>query len=123
MEQNARTKRKMQGRKGKCKDDTKSDSLDRCEQVERSKIKKQIIIITKMTRNVKVHFFHSFTNFKCLEFYSRYYLIRSNRKNKTRIKASVGNSNSNFGFHALIGHLCSINSIILTFQKLRMGVL
>ena len=37
MEQNARTKRKMQGRKGKCKDDTKSDSLDRCEQVERSK--------------------------------------------------------------------------------------
>ena len=39
MEQNARTKRKMQGRKGKCKDDTKSDSLDRCEQVERSKTK------------------------------------------------------------------------------------
>ena len=37
MEQNARTKRKMQGRKGKCKDDAKSDSLDRCEQVERSK--------------------------------------------------------------------------------------
>ena len=37
MEQNARTKRKMQGQKGKCKDDTKSDSLDRCEQVERSK--------------------------------------------------------------------------------------
>ena len=27
----------MQGQKGKCKDDTKSDSLDRCEQVERSK--------------------------------------------------------------------------------------
>ena len=38
MEQNARTKRKMQGQKGKCKDDTKSDSLDRCEQVEQSKI-------------------------------------------------------------------------------------
>ena len=37
MEQNARTKRKMQGRKGKCKDDTKSDSLDHCEQVELSK--------------------------------------------------------------------------------------
>ena len=28
----------MQGQKGKCKDNTKSDSLDRCEQVERSKI-------------------------------------------------------------------------------------
>ena len=27
----------MQGRKGNFKDDTKSDSLDRCEQVERSK--------------------------------------------------------------------------------------
>ena len=27
----------MQGQKGKCKDDTKSDSLDRCEHVERSK--------------------------------------------------------------------------------------
>ena len=35
--ENARTKRKMQGQKGKCKDDTKSDSMDRCEQVERSK--------------------------------------------------------------------------------------
>ena len=35
--ENARTKRKMQGQKGKCKDDTKSDSLDCCEQVERSK--------------------------------------------------------------------------------------
>ena len=43
MEQNARTKRKMQGRKGKCKDDTKSDSLDRCEQVERSKIQSYVI--------------------------------------------------------------------------------
>ena len=49
-------------------------------------------------------------------------MIRSNRKNKTRTKRSVGNSNSNFGFHALIGYLCSINSIILTFQKVRMGV-
>ena len=38
--ENARTKRKMQGQKGKCKDDTKSDSLDRCKQVERSKIDK-----------------------------------------------------------------------------------
>ena len=38
MEQNARTKRKMQGQKGKCKDDIKSYSLDRFEQVERSKI-------------------------------------------------------------------------------------
>ena len=28
----------MQGQKGKCKDDTKSNSLDRCEQVERSKM-------------------------------------------------------------------------------------
>ena len=28
---------KMQGQKGKCKDDTKSYSLDRFEQVERSK--------------------------------------------------------------------------------------
>ena len=30
---------KMQGQKGKCKDDIKSYSLDRFEQVERSKIK------------------------------------------------------------------------------------
>ena len=37
MAQNARTKRKMQGQKGKCKDDIKSYSLDRFEQVERSK--------------------------------------------------------------------------------------
>ena len=38
--ENGRTKRKMQGRKGKCKDDIKSYSLDRFEQVERSKTTK-----------------------------------------------------------------------------------
>ena len=38
--ENARTKMKMQGQKGKCKDDIKSYSLDRFEQVERSKTQK-----------------------------------------------------------------------------------
>ena len=50
MEQNARTKRKMQGQKGKCKDDTKSDSLDRCEQVEKSKIQILTILRLKITQ-------------------------------------------------------------------------
>ena len=36
--ENARAKMKMQGQKGKCKDDKKSYSLDRFEQVKRSKI-------------------------------------------------------------------------------------
>ena len=51
-------KKKMQGQKGKCKDDIKSYSLDRFEQVERSKKLKRVLspsIETSMPRPIAHH--------------------------------------------------------------------
>ena len=42
---NARTKMKMQGQKGKCKDDIKCYSLDRFLQVKRCHFKKFVVVI------------------------------------------------------------------------------